>query len=75
MRGKITGYYLFSFSPAEITIGLNIGLLIVRYTLSIDYLCHEGSTQRKDPRRKSYFLAEKQKLWAYFGDAAEFVRL
>jgi hypothetical protein len=65
MRGKITGCRLFSSSPAEIAMGLNIGFPTVRYTLSVDYLCHEGSTQPKNPRRKSYFLDERRKLFRY----------
>ena len=62
MRGKIVGCRLFSNSPAEIAMGLNIGLATVRYTLSVDHLRHNGSTIPKDPRRKSYSLAKEQKL-------------
>ena len=62
MRGKIAGYRLFTSSPAEIIMGLNIRLPTVRYTLSVDYLRYKGSTLLKDPRRKSYSLAEERML-------------
>ena len=62
MRGKIVGCRLFGNSPTEIAIGLNIGLATVRYTLSMDYLRHNGSTIPKDPYRKSYSLAKERKL-------------
>ncbi|KAF8846614.1 hypothetical protein BDZ45DRAFT_812194 [Acephala macrosclerotiorum] len=66
MRGKIAGCRLFSSSPAEIAIGLNIRLPTVRYTLSVDHLHYESSTQSKDPRRKSYSLTEKRKLFRHY---------
>jgi hypothetical protein len=62
MRGKIVGLSLFGSSPTEVAVGLNIEHSTVRYTLSTDSLRHEGSSQPKDPRRKSYSLAEERKL-------------
>jgi hypothetical protein len=62
MRGKITGMRIFGSNPTEIAIDLNQARSTVRYTLSHNYLRHEGSTLLKDPRRKSYSLAKERNL-------------
>ena len=62
MRGKIVRYSFFGSSLIEVAVGLNIERSTIRYTLSHDYLRYEGSSLLKDPRRKSYSLAEERKL-------------
>src|ERR1700733_4312017 len=62
MRGKIIGCSSFGSSPTEVTVGLNLERSTVRYTLIQDVLRHEGSSLSKDPRRKSYLIAEERKL-------------
>jgi hypothetical protein len=62
MRGKIIGCSLFGSSPTEVAVGLNLERSTVRYTLIQDVLRHEGSSLPKDPRRKSYSIAEERKL-------------
>ena len=61
-RGKISGASFFGSTPTEIAFGLNAARSTVRYTLAQDHLRPDGVSLPKNPRRKSYTLAEERKL-------------
>src|SRR5882762_9844000 len=62
MRGVVHGLHLKGATPTQIALGLELDRGTVRYTIQQDPFRDDGETLPKDPRRKSYTLAEERLL-------------